>query len=711
MKHNKIFFFASGVLLWAAPLLIHADYGYFTMPIAASDTNSPIISWFDHTSPLEGDDTSTVLTRYDGVVFTTSTGAVPCDKNIGNCYSGHSGIDFSTKGVEGKDILAAASGTVRQVQWQDPNNTSNSMNFGFFVRLWHPQYGLSTLYGHANATSSAGIVNVSDTVARAQKIAVSGQTGCYNYHLTSTLQCPHLHFQVYNADDTVTSSPPTSGFHWADSVDPYGWSPGGPGSSYSSTSSDPWPNEAPFGYMWASKAATSSYITTSTGLMTASTTWLADQIYVIQSSLTVSSTATLTIKQGAVVKFDSTGAYLQVDGKLDVQGTSSDPVYFTSIKDDTVGGDVNDDATTTTPSLGDWGYIQLGNKSTSTIKNAVIRYGGHNVGNSFADIYVNGGYLSATSTVIASSTFYGLQVASGTVKVTTSTFSGNGYYGLFVPWNGIGNITVTTSSFADNGGGTAGNGAANIDFTSGVNVTSTGSTSTRNVLNGFIINGNPMTTNLTLGDTIPYIIASAVTVSSTKTLTINPGVITKLDSSQSALIVDGTLNVKGTTSTNPIYFTSTKDDSVGGDTNGDGTATSPAPGDWKTIQLDGGSSSTLNYAIVRYGGPFVFLSNADIYMGGGKLTVWHSTIASSSNYGIQVVSGTVTVASSTLQNDGTTTTLSIFNSTNMTSSVTAKQNYWNATSGPYNATGHSTGTGDGVDDHVNFIPWLTSTPL
>jgi hypothetical protein len=113
-------------------------------------------------------------------------------------------------------------------------------------------------------------------------------------------------------------------------------------------------------------------------------------------------------------------------------------------------------------------------------------------------------------------------VASGTVKITTSTFSGNGYYGLFVPWNGIGNITITTSSFTDNGGGVAGNEAANIDFTSGVNVTSTGSTSTRNVLNGFIINGNPMTTNLTLGDTVPYIISSPLTVSSTKTLTVNP---------------------------------------------------------------------------------------------------------------------------------------------------------------------------------------------
>jgi hypothetical protein len=98
-------------------------------------------------------------------------------------------------------------------------------------------------------------------------------------------------------------------------------------------------------------------------------------------------------------------------------------------------------------------------------------------------------------------------------------------------------------------------------------------------------------------------------------------------------------------------------------------------------------------------------------MGGGKLTVGHSTIASSSNYGIQVTSGTLNIANSTLQGDGTTSTVVLANTTNMTSSATAQQNWWNASSGPWNAAGHSTGTGDGVDDHVNFTPWLTSKPL
>lgn len=88
----------------------------------------------------------------------------------------------------------------------------------------------------------------------------------------------------------------------------------------------------------------------------------------------------ITIEPGTVVKFkeDATlTAHAQFP--VSINGTVEEPVIFTSFKDDSVGGDTNDDGSTTTPEPGDWGYASFGGGGTNSdmqIEYLQVRYGG-----------------------------------------------------------------------------------------------------------------------------------------------------------------------------------------------------------------------------------------------------------------------------------------------------------------------------------------------
>ena len=95
-------------------------------------------------------------------------------------------------------------------------------------------------------------------------------------------------------------------------------------------------------------------------------------------------------------------------------------------------------------------------------------------------------------------------------------------------------------------------------------------------------------------------VTNDLSVESGATLTILPGAIIKVAAGKSITIkVGGTLNAIGNRA-QPIVFTSVKDDEHGGDTNGDGTATTAMPGDWGTILLKGGHGE-FDYCSFIYG--------------------------------------------------------------------------------------------------------------
>lgn len=122
-------------------------------------------------------------------------------------------------------------------------------------------------------------------------------------------------------------------------------------------------------------------------------------------------------------------------------------------------------------------------------------------------------------------------------------------------------------------------------------------------------------------DGSPYLIYESLLVNEGVTLTIDPGVIVKMENSAS-FVVYGSVMALGTFE-DPIYFTSGADDTLGGDTNYDEDDTTPQKGDWYGIiitpesddpNIDNSTqeSSTLNYVISRYSGGGLLVSDKNV---------------------------------------------------------------------------------------------------
>ncbi len=445
--------------------------------------------------------------------------------------------------------------------------------------------------------------------------------------------------------------------------------------------------------------------------------------------VTIAPGTSLTINPGTIIKFlkVSSAAYIDVKGILNVQGTLTNPVYFTSIKDNSVDSGTGG-STTSTPGLGDWGSIEIDPGASTTIMNAIIRYGGA-TGSAYynsADIDIAGGVSSLSSVTVASSSNYGIQSTAGTITISSSTISSNGASGIYA-YSSSGTINISSSTFANNGVD-----AALINFTSAVTFVPLGNTASGNGENGYDIRGTLSTNETLYNDGIPYVIGynnnDGVTVASGTTLTISSGTVIKFlhQTTASFLDIKGRLNVQGTP-TNKVYFTSIKDNSIDPGTGGSTTST-PGPGDWGRIEIDSGASTTINNAFIGYGG-YSLTPATDIYQAGGVSTIINSQIADSLDDGININGGTSTITLSEFNGNGhggiymnggmiTISTSSIqgnvtygmYNGDNVTSTAIAENNWWGSTTGPTNAANPG-GTGDVASSYVDFNNWLNYSPV
>ncbi|MFA6455480.1 MAG: right-handed parallel beta-helix repeat-containing protein [Bacteroidota bacterium] len=162
-----------------------------------------------------------------------------------------------------------------------------------------------------------------------------------------------------------------------------------------------------------------------------------------------------------------------------------------------------------------------------------------------------------------------------------------------------------------------------------------------------------VTGNITKDSTWPsgiFWVKNSIAVNTGFRLTIKPGVIVKFANS-ARLTVNGSITANGTPDS-LIIFTSEKDDSYGGDTNGDSTTTLATRGLWDMLYLyfNQNSTSIVNNCVFKWGGSS---SNGNLRVDGATPAISNIFSTQSSNYGLYLNNG----ANSTVSN-------SIFGSNN-----------------------------------------------
>jgi len=144
--------------------------------------------------------------------------------------------------------------------------------------------------------------------------------------------------------------------------------------------------------------------------------------YVFESYITITSSQTLNIQAGTIIKFKS-DARIYVDGSLKAQGSGSDKIIFTSFNDDEYGGDTNNDGLST-PYAGYWDFVSFSASSASSVlNNVIVRYGGwYNQPFKKGAIKIDSNNVVVSNSLFENNLVAGLELYNSTTTITGTTF-------------------------------------------------------------------------------------------------------------------------------------------------------------------------------------------------------------------------------------------------------------------------------------------------
>lgn len=315
--------------------------------------------------------------------------------------------------------------------------------------------------------------------------------------------------------------------------------------------------------------------------------------YIISTTMTVDQNARLTINPGVVMKFTS-GGRIEVEGALIADGTSDQRIVFTDIRDDSSGGDTNNDGNETQPSRGYWngiGFYSSGMEEDNLLRHVDIRYS------------TSASFSSQHSSSLEFHSAYALVEHS---IIEQSSGSGMAFLGSANPdvfnnqFLNISGTPVRMNMFA----------SPVFQDNLALNV---GSMAIGLVSETYSVNNTMIPRDFAGYENITYELLGNLTINSGTHITVPAGMTFKRASTQ-RINIEGALRVEGEQE-NMVVFTHLSDDEFGSpsDTQNDGAASSPsipnAPWfDFKSSSDD--SESLIEYAVIRYANAGVLLNSA-----------------------------------------------------------------------------------------------------
>ena len=521
------------------------------------------------------------------------------------------------------------------------------------------------------------------------------------------------------------------------------------------------------------------------GNITAHTTWSQSDVHRISGAVTVNVGIILTIEPGTVVKFNS-GARLVINGALSAVGTDADRIVFTSYRDDSAGGDTNGNGASS-GQPGDWGNINFQDSATdglARLEYCEFRFGGSSNNSSlkmyranvavvdclFRDSSRYGVYLEQSHPVISNCeirdcAWDGFYISSSSPTIEACTIESN-RHGIY---SASSTPTIRDNQILDNAGwGIYFNSASTAPVITGNTITGNvrsarlpgsavpnsgdGNTLAPNQINGLWIRGNTRSSDLRFErlyagesrELSTYWIEHQFTIANGAKWTVDPGVTVKL-AADAYLVIYGALSAVGTADSQ-IAFTSQYDDTIGGDLNLDGYATSPSHGDWQSIYFDDQASEAecaLEFCRIRYGGRN---NSASVYTHRCSFPIRDCEISNSYSSGVRSYQSNLTLEDNEvfvnnghgilLQSSGShtvsggrifanlssgvrvessvalsATACEIFGnaghgiSSSSNQAIVATGNWWGATDGP---SGDGPGSGDQISGNIDASGFLAS---